>query len=440
MPNQESQKMTLAVTGETLCTRRHSRFTDKAFMDLVARIREADCAQTNLETRIHTFKGYPMPVDTMGSAQSYQQADPFVAQELKWMGFDMIARSNNHGMDYGPAMLKEEAEHLDAAGFVHAGAGMTMSEATQPAYFETPMGRVALISVTTDFPPHCPAGEQRHDIGGRPGVNTLHIDKRFTLSSDDFAHMRGMIEQFELPRAIRETKLNAFGEVFHADDTTEVTYTPRQSDLDRNLRQIREAKRAADYVMVHLHQATRTKHRPADHIQELSHALIDGGASIIVGDGPHLLQGIEIYKGAPIFYSLGNFFYQSETIKLFPADFYERNGLGPEATPQDALDERDAIRSGKKVVDNTVAGRTGDSYMRWFETMLAEVDFDGDRLSEIRLTPLWTHHDKRSQRGLPRVADAEKGTEILENMRRYSQEFGTEISISDGRGVISVPT
>ena len=159
---------TLAATGESMCTRRISCHQEEEFLALVDILRNSDAAHTNLETRIHTCKGYPMPVDTLGLTQSYQQADPFVADELKWMGFNLIARSNNHGMDYGPEMLSEEAAVLDKAGLIHAGAGSNLSEATMPVYWETAHGRAALISVCTDFPPHCPAGEQRHDMPGRP--------------------------------------------------------------------------------------------------------------------------------------------------------------------------------------------------------------------------------------------------------------------------------
>ena len=48
--------------------------------------------------------------------------------------------------------------------------------------------------------------------------------------------------------------------------------------------------------------------RPPDFLIELAHKSIDSGADAFVGHGPHLLRGIEIYKGKPIFYDLGEFF------------------------------------------------------------------------------------------------------------------------------------
>ena len=45
--------------------------------------------------------------------------------------------------------------------------------------------------------------------------------------------------------------------------------------------------------------------------------MIDAGADVVVGHGPHVLRGIEIYKGKPIFYSLANFMFQNETLLGF---------------------------------------------------------------------------------------------------------------------------
>ncbi len=46
--------------------------------------------------------------------------------------------------------------------------------------------------------------------------------------------------------------------------------------------------------------------------------MIDAGADVFVGHGPHVLRGIEIYKGKPIFYSLSNFIFQNETVLRMP--------------------------------------------------------------------------------------------------------------------------
>ena len=47
----------------------------------------------------------------------------------------------------------------------------------------------------------------------------------------------------------------------------------------------------------------------AEYQVDLAHAAVDSGADIVLGHGPHVIQGAEVYKGKPAFYSLGNFFF-----------------------------------------------------------------------------------------------------------------------------------
>jgi hypothetical protein len=68
--------------------------------------------------------------------------------------------------------------------------------------------------------------------------------------------------------------------------------------------------------------------------------VIDAGADVFVGHGPHVLRGIEIYKGKPIFYSLSNFIFQNETVLRMPEDSYEEYSLSDDAQPADYLDAR----------------------------------------------------------------------------------------------------
>ncbi len=421
-----TQSIRMIATGETLCTRRHSRLLDSDFLALVSLIRGADLACTNLETRIHTFLGAPMPVDTMGMEQSYQQADPFVAAELKWMGFDLIGRSNNHGMDFGGEMLAEEARYLDEVDLLHAGAGENLAAATRPTYLETASGRVAFVSMCTDFPPHCPAGDQGPEMRGRPGINAIHIKSRYLLDGESYGQLQKIVASLGMQKGIRGDKILAFDKLFENAHRTEVVNEIDADDLTRNLRQLSEAKRASDYVVIHLHQET-PGHYPAAHIQKLARALVDAGADVIVGDGPHLLQGVEIYKGRPIFYSLGNFFYQSETIKTFPGEFYARGGLPKDATPQDAIDYREAVRSGRIQKDNILPLRSGRENEEWFDAAVAEIGFDAGVLRSIRLHPISTYHAKRSQRGVPRFVAPDKAKQIIADLREYSSAFGTKI-------------
>ncbi len=64
-----------------------------------------------------------------------------------WLGIDMVSRANNHAKDYGVTGMRVTSKHVLAAGLVEAGTGDSLAEAREARYFDTPAGRVALISV-----------------------------------------------------------------------------------------------------------------------------------------------------------------------------------------------------------------------------------------------------------------------------------------------------
>ena len=81
----------------------------------------------------------------------------------------------------------------------------------------------------------------------------------------------------------------------------------------------------------------------------------------------------------------------------------------------------------------TVGFPTGSE---WYESVVAVVDFEGDRLVEIRLYPIelgW--NEPRSQRGTPRLAPEESGKRIIEHLAELSRPFGTVIVYENGIGV-----
>lgn len=63
--------------------------------------------------------------------------------------------------------------------------------------------------------------------------------------------------------------------------------------------------------MVYLHWGVERAERPEEYERSLAQLLIDRGADAVIGSHPHVLQGVEFYKGKPIFYSLGNFVFNA---------------------------------------------------------------------------------------------------------------------------------
>ena len=71
---------------------------------------------------------------------------------------------------------------------------------------------------------------------------------------------------------------------------------------------VEEARnKGADVVIACCHWGIEKVNYPNDYQKNLGHALIDKGADLVVGNHPHVLQGMEEYKGKIIIYSLGNF-------------------------------------------------------------------------------------------------------------------------------------
>src|SRR5260370_33387037 len=91
---------------------------------MIGLIRGADVAFTNLEMLLHDYEPYP----STESGGTYMRADPSIAKELVWAGFDMVARANNHTGDYGVDGARLTTRHGPAPGPVQAGFGETRRE------------------------------------------------------------------------------------------------------------------------------------------------------------------------------------------------------------------------------------------------------------------------------------------------------------------------
>jgi poly-gamma-glutamate synthesis protein (capsule biosynthesis protein) len=160
---------------------------------------------------------------------------------------------------------------------------------------------------------------------------------------------------------------------------------------------------------------------PAEFATEFARAAIDAGADAVAGHGPHLTLGVEIYNGRPILYSLGNFVFQNDNVATFPAESYQRFGLGPDATPTDFLDARTG--------NGTRGFPAEDAY---WHGLAAECRFKGGKLAELKLHPLDLGFGKpRSQRGRPLLARGATATAILDRVARLSQRYGAKFTIQD---------
>ena len=145
-----TEQFTMAITGDAIINRRISVSRDEGFLSVVKVIRDADCGYTHLETLIHDYDG-PEIYPAAKAGWTCMRSPRFVAEELKWTGFDIVSHASNYSLDYSYGGLYSTWQALNEAGLPYAGTGKNLGQARAPAYLETPKGRVALISRMSSF-------------------------------------------------------------------------------------------------------------------------------------------------------------------------------------------------------------------------------------------------------------------------------------------------
>ncbi len=212
-----------------------------------------------------------------------------------------------------------------------------------------------------------------------------------------------------------------------------------EADAEGNLRSIKEARKQADWVLVHLHSHEWDPERgydvPAKFVPPFARACIDAGADIFVAQGSHAqLRGIEVYRDRPIFYDPGDFIAMSTTVTKLPADFYLRAGYpsavrGWDATPSDAFDARAALPKPLSPPGGLRSGKVVGS-------VLGLCTFGPERrLSELKLYPLTLVREPRSRSGIPLLADSDMSRKLIEYLAELSSPFGTRVEFKDGVGL-----
>lgn len=432
-----SPDWTFAATGDSIITRDIRPFNDPLFTRWVDIVRSADAAFTNLECqvfRMSEFTGWP----AANHGGGYERGEPEVAHALKWAGFDMISRANNHSGDYGIEGMLATNRTLDEIGLVHAGVDRNLGLASAPAYLETAKGRIALISFATTFNDSSRAGAVRQDVQGRPGLNPMRLKTTHQLS---LAEMDAMVDLAQEMNAFdyrdSEGRVRMFGSWFAEGDENGKQVKPDPHDRERILRNINGAARQADFVVVtvHAHETGETRDDPPDFLIEMAHRSIDEGATMFIVHGPHRLRGVEIYKNRPIFYSLGDFIFQYETTSPQGQDIYDDFGVrDPSALEGDLYDPEGQ----------------GDAYSlnpenaEWWDGVVVFAEFNGPDVwkltfhpVELGNTPPFVSGDGRAQRGTPRIAEGERARSIIEQIAKTSKPFGTTVRFSNGVGIWS---
>lgn len=426
----------IALTGDSFITQRIPK--NEPYLNEIRQfLAEFDMRFTNFEVTVHNFEQSPSAT----SGGTWAAARPYVLKDLGWLGFNTLACATNHSLDWLHGGLLSTMNYLDEYEGVYAGIGRNLAEASQPKYLETRNGRIAIISVTATFENWHRAGEQRSDVSGRPGVNPLGHKMVHKVKAEHLENLREIDAYTEINAArnlnIHEGFIGKTNEQFvfgnHQFEIGEPGTTTEmdQEDARRMARAIKEASRQADavFISIHSHEMKEgQKNRPADFIKRFSRFCIDEGAHAVIGHGPHILQGIEIYHNRPIFYSLGNFIFQNETVEKQPVEFYDLYQLDNSHTTADGFDQRS---------QNGVRGLAANPKV--YESIIASFTFGNGSISAIELRPITLGFDlNRPRKGKPRFADDRQSERILAELNELSSEFGTTIKIKDAKGYIDL--
>ncbi len=431
-----TEPFTLASVGDVIIVRPASQMSDAGVQSSLKLIRDADVGFGNFESLIRDENNFQGPLG--GSMNGTKE----VAADLKAMGFKLMNRAGNHLLDAGVEGLFETVRLMDQAGLVYAGVGRNLNEARAPRFVETPKGRVGLVgmySETSGGQSRLAATYDAGITGGRPGLNSLGVTRAITVSAEEiaalkkvkdsvYAHRTEETNAVRPPTADPAGQVELFGTLYKVGTKPgALTYTMNPGDLQDTLKSIKNGKQYSDFMIasIHAHQGDTLlqpflfEDRPPDFLIALAHASIDNGADAFVGHGPHILRGIEIYKGKPIFYDLGEFFREWDW----------------------SCDCNLSANGDLTQAENVVRGLEGRGVVEPinYESAVALSRFDKGQLQEVRVYPVWGRQDgPLSRRGLPMPAPPEMAQRILQRLQKLSEPFGTRMAIEGNVGVIRI--
>lgn len=430
-------RTTFIASGDSFITRHVAKDGYDGFDALCDLIGKYDVRFANLEMTFHRQEGYPSAT----SGGTWAMTDPTMLDDMLRYGFNIFNTANNHSGDFGQGGVSATIRHLNERNMVFAGTGNTLQEASRACYLETREARVALIGVTATLDPAAIAGGQGGDMIGRPGLNPLRFKTVHHVNAEHFAMAKTLSDISQInartEQKIRNGYLNPFPEGtlplgnmnFVLTNGPEYNETsPNPKDLTRTVEEIKEARRQADVVLVsvHAHEMKGADSKvAAQFVETFARAGIDAGASAVIGHGPHELRGIEVYNGGLIFYSLGNFIFQTETVATQPYDAFVGKNLPIDTKIGAYMDHRSKNGTKGYIVQEDI----------WRAILPAWTVEDGV-IKDVALYPIdLAQKGTRSQRGTPKLS---RSTSTLEHIKRLSEPYGTIIEIRDGVGYVKI--
>ena len=168
---------------------------------------------------------------------------------FKALNIDVVTLANNHILDYDEPGVADTLKFCKKNGIETVGAGNNLKEALQTLYLDSEEGKIAIVNFA---------------------------ENEWASATDNSAGAHPM-------------------------------------DVIDNARQIKDAKKQADFVFVIVHGGHEYYNLPSPRMQKQYRFYAEQGADIVIGHHTHCISGNEIHKGVPIYYSLGNFLFTSQS-------------------------------------------------------------------------------------------------------------------------------
>ncbi len=222
------------------------------FAQVAGYFETADIVLANLECSL-SRNGAPWPQKQLHFGAPAQAADALAVGSV-----DVVSVANNHSLDFGPQAFLDTLALLDAAGVAHSGGGAEQASAHAPLILERNGLRIAFLSYVTAF--WGPYRFTTRSWEATPGKAGIAIARATDIAAD-------------------------------------VTY----------------ARTLADVVVVSLHADGEYHWLPRTSMRRMADAAVGAGAALVVGSGPHVLQGYRAGDHTLIAYSLGNFVFPGYT-------------------------------------------------------------------------------------------------------------------------------
>jgi len=382
LPRPQAGEVVITAVGDLMLSRPEASRPGPPVQEMYRVMREADIGFGNCEQVVASVGFY-----------AQRMAYPAILDDFKAAGLNSLSLANNHFMDMGPIPAMQGLEELRARDIQFAGCGRNLEEALAPGIKVVKGVRVGLMSFWCSAATFAPPAymEQARAGVNKPGLAMI-VGQQVTVPGSDTpvllpaaADMRMLADSVAKAKTQVDFLMVSFHQHWGGQEGTGQGIIPPQPPARRTSIIAADLNAARNHVN--------------DGRKLICRAAVDAGADVILGHGNHVLNGVEIYKGKPILYSLGHFYIEGmKDGRALPQFFFS-----PTMVAQ--------IENGWWLEEQ-----------RW--SAIARLFVQGGRVTRLDLVPVTMDIQKD---GLPSFADDALSQRIVGAVQTLSKPLGTDV-------------